>query len=185
MESAKSKENRHDDGEIRPRRVLCQIRKHNWLIDGGASQPSEDVANVVEQSSHADTLDGRQTGKDTNIWLHKVNTKSKRKIANHENPEEVAFEMGTAGKAENDEPKENDKYNFVELGGMALHGITEINSPRKAGGDASSVILDARKKTTDAPDGNAYAERQSEKIAGAASDAEAFFSPLDRDGATD
>lgn len=155
------------------------------MLDGGASQPSEDVASVVEQSSHADPLDGRQTGKDANIWLQEVNTKSKRKIANHENPEEVAFEMGTAGKAENNEPKENNEYNFVELGGMAPHGITEINSPRKAGGDANSVILDARQKTTDSPDGNTCAERQSEKIAGAASDAEAFFSPLDHDGAAE
>ncbi len=93
--------------------------------------------------------------------------------------------MRAARETENHQSEENDEKNFVELRWMTTHAITKVNSPGNSGGHAGSMILNSRKKTSDAPNGNACAQRQSKKIAGARGDAEPFFRPLHRDGATD
>ena len=87
--------------------------------------------------------------------------------------------MGSPVDCVQEQRKQREEEDFVELGGVAGDTVAEVHGPGERGGGAVGVVGEAGGEASDAADGDADTKRNGIQIAGAGVDSEEYLCDLD------
>jgi len=116
-----------------------------------------------EQPRDASPLDEVQAT-NQRLRFEEVDQQTPRKVARQKDAEARAFSPLRREAQEGGEQEQ--KEDFVELGGMAADAVAEVDSPRQMRGLAVGVICQPCKEAADAANRDTDAERQRKQVAG-------------------
>jgi len=117
-------------------------------------QPPPDVAAVVREHCRASPLDAGEDP-DAYFGLQEIDREPPGEIGDHEGSKNVALAVRAFQEAQEKEQQREREDRFIQLRGVAADSVAEIDAPWQRGGDAVSVVGEAREEATDTADGDA------------------------------